>query len=96
MSNINLPKILWVFMAVNLVVIEVFFLDELSGLLSGTCCGALGEISMSLLFQVRDRVKPISFPLWSSSQISFFISLIDLPHVGGTYTWTEPRSSLLI
>jgi hypothetical protein len=48
-----------------------FLWDKLAGLLGGICRDALGGIFMSLVFLVRDRVKPIFFQLWCNFQISF-------------------------
>jgi len=74
MSNINLLGLLRVFMALILIVIEGFNgMNWLVFLIGGTCRGALREISTSLFFLVRNRVKSVFVQLWWSSQISFLI-----------------------
>lgn len=62
-----------VFIALIPVVIEVIYkMNWLVCFVGGTCHGALEEISMSLIFLVRGRVKLIFVQLQWSSQISFF------------------------
>jgi hypothetical protein len=49
---------LQVCMVLILILIEdVYKMNWLVPLVGGICCGALGEISTSLIFLVRDRVK---------------------------------------
>jgi hypothetical protein len=68
MPKINLLGLLRVFMFLILIVIEGFYrLNWLICLACGTCHGASGEISTSLVFLVRDRVQPIFVHLWWSS-----------------------------
>lgn len=58
--------------------------------IGGTCHGALGEISMSLAFLVKDRVKAIFVQQWWSSQISFFSrGFMDISLVGVSFMWSN-------
>jgi hypothetical protein len=57
----------------------------------GTCIGALGEILTSLNFLVKDRVKLFFVTLWWGSKFIFYQGLMDIPLVGGSFTWSNKR-----
>jgi membrane-associated phospholipid phosphatase len=92
MLKIISPGLLRVFMALILMGIEGFFgMNWLVCLVGGTCLGALGVILTSLVSLVRDREKPVFSPTMVefSKKIDFIFDqgLMDLPLVGGTFTW---------
>ena len=60
MLKINLNGLLWGFMVLIMIVMEDFYgASWLVCLVDGIFHNALGEILMSLVFLVRDWVKPI-------------------------------------
>jgi hypothetical protein len=76
------------------VIKDLYGMNWLVYLVGGTCHGALGEISTSFVFLVRDWVKPVLVQLWGNSQISFSIRVMNIPLVGRNFMWSNNRNPL--